>query len=80
MNAEESVSEAWVRLVQHYQASGLEERQSPTFDLYMITMQLGEHPRKFLLCVDQMMKELEQVYRLVDAKDFDIVILRGRTS
>ena len=43
-------------------------------------MELGEHPRKFLLRVDQMVKELERVDRPVDAKDVDIVILSGLTS
>jgi len=43
-------------------------------------MELGEHPRKFLLRVDQMVKELERVDRPVDAKDVDIVTLSGLTS
>ncbi|CAN0326139.1 unnamed protein product [Ascophyllum nodosum] len=42
-------------------------------------MDLGEHPRKFLLRVDQMAKELERVDRPVDPKDIDIVILSGLT-
>ncbi|CAN0202378.1 unnamed protein product [Ascophyllum nodosum] len=42
-------------------------------------MELGEHPRKFLLRVDQMVKELERVDRPVDPKDIDIVILNGLT-
>ena len=42
-------------------------------------MELGEHPRKFLLRVDQMAKELERVDRPVDSKDIDIVILSGLT-
>ena len=40
-------------------------------------MELGKHPRKFLLRVDQMVKEVERVDRLVDPKDIDIVILSG---
>ena len=40
-------------------------------------MEVGEHPRKFLLRVDQMMKDLERVDRPVDPKDIDIVILSG---
>ena len=43
-------------------------------------MELGDHPRKFLLRVDHMVKELERVDRPVDAKDVDIVILSGLTS
>ena len=42
-------------------------------------MELGEHPRKFLLRVDQMVKELGRVDRPVDPKDIDIVILNGLT-
>ena len=61
VNAEESASEAWAKLVQHYQASGLKEPRRLTIDSYMMKMELGEHPRKFLLRVDQMVKELERV-------------------
>ena len=42
-------------------------------------VEVGEHPRKFLLRVDQMMKDLERVGRPVDPKDIDIVILSGLT-
>ena len=78
VNAEESDSEAWAKLVQHYQASGLKERRRLTIDFYM-KMELEEYPRKFLLRVDQMVKELERVDRPVDPKDIDIVILSGLT-
>ena len=80
VNAEESVSEAWAKLVQHYQASGLKERRRLTIDFYMMKMELGEHPRKFLLRVDRMVKELERVDRPVGPKDIDIGILSGLTS
>lgn len=43
-------------------------------------MELGEHPREFLLQVDQMTRELERVERPVDPKDVDIVILKGLSS
>ena len=43
-------------------------------------MEVGEHPREFLLRVDQMMKDLERVGRPVDPKDIDIVILSGLTQ
>ena len=80
MNTEESGSEAWVKLVQHYQASGLKERRRLTIDFYiMMKIKLGEHPRKFLLHVDQIVKELERVDRPVDPKDIDIAILSGLT-
>ena len=79
VNAEESASEAWAKLVQHYQASGLKERHCLTIDFYMMIMELGEHPRKFLLRVDQVVKEPERVDRPVDPKDIDIVILSGLT-
>ena len=65
--------------MQHYQASGLKERRRLIIDFYVMKMELGEHPRKFLLRVDQLVKELEQVGRPVDSKDIDIVILRGPT-
>ena len=79
VNAEESASEAWAKLVQHYQASGLKKRRRLNIDFYIMNMELGEHPRKFLLRVDQMVKELERVGRPVDPKDIDIVILSGLT-
>ena len=59
VNEEESASEAWAKLVQHYQASGLKERRRLTIEVFTMKMKLGEHPRKFLLCVDQTVKELE---------------------
>ena len=65
--------------MQHYRASGLKERRRLTVDFYTMKMELGEHPRKFLLRVDQMVKELERVDRPVDSKDIDIVILSGLT-
>ena len=79
VNAEGSFSEAWAKLVQHYQASGLKERRRLTTDFYMMKMELGDHPRKFLLHVDQMVKELERVDLPVDPKGIDNVILRGLT-
>ena len=79
MNAEESVTEAWAKLVQHYQASRLKERRRLTIEFYMTKMELGEHPRKFLLRVDQMVKELDRADRPVDPKDINVVILSGLT-
>ena len=76
---EESASEAWAKLAQHYQASGLKERRRLTIDFYTMKMELGEHSRKFLLRVDQMTKELERVDRPVNPKNTDIVILSGLT-
>ena len=46
----------------------------------MRKVELGEHPRKFLLRVYQMVKELERVDRPMDPKDIDIVILSGLTQ
>ena len=50
-----------------------------TVDFYVAKMKFGEHPRTFLLRVDQMVKELERVDQPVDPKDIDIVILSGLT-
>ena len=36
VNIEEPASEAWAKLVQHYQASGLKERRRLTIDFYMM--------------------------------------------
>ena len=79
VNTEESASAVWAKLVQHYQASGLKERRRLTMDFYMMKMELGEHPRKFLLRVDQKVEELDRVDRPVNPKDIDIVILSGLT-
>ena len=46
----------------------------------MMKIELREHPRKFLLRVDQMVKDTERVNRPVDPKDIDVVILSGLTS
>ena len=80
VNAEESANEAWTKLVQPYQASGLKERLRLTIDFYMMKTELREHPRKFLLRVDQMVEELERVNRPVDPNDIYIVILSGLTT
>ena len=45
-------------LVQHYQSSGLKERRCLTTGVYMMKMEVGVHPQKFLLRVDQMVKQL----------------------
>ena len=66
------------QVVQHYQANGLKERRRLTIDFYM-KVKLGEHPRKFMLRVDQIVKELERVVRPVDPKDIGIVVLSGLT-
>ena len=79
MIAEESASEAWAKLVQHYQASELKERRRLTIDFYTLKMELGEHPTKFRLRVDQMVKGLERVDGPVDPKDINVVILSGLT-
>ena len=52
MNAEESAREAYAKPVQHNQASGLKEHRRLTINFYMMKIELGEHPRKFLLRVD----------------------------
>ena len=65
--------------MQYYQASGLKERRHLTISFYTMKRELGEHPRKFLLCTDQMVMELERVDRPLDPKDIDIVILSGLT-
>ena len=79
VNVAELASEAWAKLVQHYQASGLKEHRRLAIGFYMMKMELGEHPRKFLLRVDQIVKELDRVDRPVDPDDIDIVILSGLT-
>ena len=43
-------------------------------------IELGEYPCKFLLRVDQMVKELEKMDPSVSAKDVAIVNLSGLTS
>ena len=65
--------------MQHYQVSGLKKRRHLTITFYMMKMELGEHSRNFLLCVDQMLKELERGGRPVNPKDIDIVVLSGLT-
>ena len=45
--------------MQHYQASELKEHRRLAINFYMLKMEMGEHPRKFLLRLDQMVKELE---------------------
>ena len=60
--------------------TGLPGQRTLTIGFYMMKMELGEHPRKFVLRVDQMLKELERVDQSVDPKDIDVVILIGLTT
>jgi len=43
-------------------------------------MEMGQKPRKFLLRIDRIVKELERVSRPVDPKNVAIVVLSGLTS
>ena len=61
--------------MQHYQASGIKERRRLTIDFYMMKSKLAEHPRKFMLRVDQIVKELERLNRPVDPKDIEILVI-----
>ena len=58
---------------------GQRTQRAPKSHFYMMKMELGEHPRKSLLRVNQIVKELERVDRPVDPKNIDIVILSGLT-
>lgn len=66
--------------MRHHRVSRLRERRRLTVDFSTMKIELGEHPWKFLLRVDQRVKELERVARPMDPKNVDIVIVRGRTS
>ena len=80
MNADKSASESWAKLVQHYQGSGLRKRRRLTIGVYMMKMEVGGvHSQKFLLRVDQMVKELYRADRPVVSKGIDILILSGLT-
>ena len=81
MNAEESASEAWAKIVQHYWASGLKEHRSLTIDLYMLKDGAGRTPTEITaLCGSNGGgTNIEQVDRPVDPKGIDIVILSGLT-
>ena len=74
VNAVESARVAWAKLVQHYQANELEERRRLSIDFYMVKIELGEHPRTFLLRVAQMAKELERVDQPVDPKGINVIL------
>ena len=43
-------------------------------------MEVGEHPRKYLLRIDRLVRELKRVGRPVDPKDVDVVIISGLSS
>lgn len=59
--------------------SGSELRRL-TIDFYTFKMGVDEHPRKFPLPVDRMIKDLERIARPVHLKDVNIVILGGPAS
>lgn len=61
-----------VKVVVAYCASGFKERRRLIADFNTMKLELGEHPRNFLLRVDQIVQELESVERPVDPKDVKI--------
>ena len=71
---------AWRLLNQHYRASGLEEKRRLSEEFNSINMEIGEHPREFIMRVDSAAKELRRLGKAVDDDDIVVVILNGVSS
>ena len=54
----ESPGGAWRQLNQHYRASGLMEKRHLAEEFNSMKMEIGEHPREFIMRVDSAAKEL----------------------
>ena len=71
---------AWRPLNQHYRASGLKEKRRLADEFNSMKMDIGEHPREFIMRVDIAAKELRRLEKTVDEDDIVVVILNGASS
>ena len=77
----ETLGGAWRLLDQHYRASGLKEKRRLVEEFNsMKKVEIGEHPRKFIMRVDSAANELRRLAKTVDEDDFVVVILNGVSS
>ena len=76
----ESPGVAWRLLDQHYRASGLKEKRRLIEEFNSMKVEIGEHPREFIMRVDSAAKELRRLGKTVDEDDFVVVILNGVSS
>lgn len=53
----EFLSNTCIQLAEYYPAGGLRSRKRLTLLSFLMKMKLGEHPRRFLLRVDRMVKD-----------------------
>ena len=76
----ESPGGAWRLLNQHYRASGLKEKRRLAEEFNSMEIEIGEHPREFIMRVDSAAKELRRLGKTVDEDDIVLVILNGVSS
>ena len=75
----DSPSEAWRLLLQRYRATGLKEKSRLMREFNSLRMELGEDPKKFIMRVDRVARELRRVGKAVDEDDKNLAILNGLT-
>ena len=73
----ESPGGAWPLLYQHYRASGLKKKRRLAEECNSIKIEIGEHPRKFIMRVDSAAKELRRLGKTADEDGIAVVILNG---
>ncbi|CAN0181436.1 unnamed protein product, partial [Ascophyllum nodosum] len=76
----ESPGGAWRLLNQHYRASGLKEKRRLAEEFNSMNMEIGEHPREFIMRVDSAAQELRRLGKTVDEDDIVVAILNGVSS
>ena len=67
-------------LNQHYRASGLKEKRRLAEEFNSVKIEIGEHPREFIIRVNSVAKELRRLEKTVDEDDIVVVILNGVSS
>ena len=76
----ESPGGAWQLLNQYYRVSGLKEKRRLAEEFNSTKMEIGEHPREFIMRVSSAPKELRRLGKTVDEDDTVVVILNGVSS
>ena len=76
----ESPGGAWRLLNQHYRASGLKEERRLADEFNSMKMEIGEHPREFIMRVDSAANELRRLRKTADEDDIVVVILNNGVS
>ena len=80
MQGIDSPRAAWRELLQRCRACGLKEKSRLFREFNSLKMELGEVPKKFIMRVDRVSRELRRKEKVVDEDDKNLAILDGLTQ